>query len=154
MKRYARPAVIFVSLLGLLAFGAACGGGGSSGDDDLGECLPPFSEFLAGTWVLQQEWFANDCSFVGPSQGTLAITQADNQLTIWGQGVTTATLCGSRASSNSSFSYIINGGTMTISSFILSFSSENAASGSSNWTWRNNQGAETCSGTSQLTLFR
>lgn len=154
MTRLARPALVLALLLALLLLGPACGGGGTSGDDEVGTCVPPFSDNLTGTWVLEQEWFANDCAFVGPSQGTLLITQNDNQLTIFGQGATTATLCGSRAQSNGSFSYLVNGGTMTITRFIVQFSSESAATGSTSWIWRNNQGAESCSGTSTLTLQR
>ena len=153
MPRHLRPVVVVV-LLGILGIGAACGGGGTSGDDTIGECPPPFSDTLTGSWVLNQEWFANDCNFVGPSSAMLTMTQNDNQLTIFGQGVTTATICGSRAESNSSYSYLLNGGTMTVSRFILQFRNENQATGSTSWTWRNNQGAETCSGTSSLTLQR
>lgn len=154
MPRTARTALVLLALASCLLLGVACGGGGSSGDDNIGTCSPPFSDDLTGSWVLDQVWQAGECAFVGPSQGMLVITQNDNQLTIFGQGTTTATLCGSRAESNSSFSYLVNGGTMTITRFLLTFSSETQATGNSNWTWRNNQGAETCSGTSTLTLQR
>ena len=154
MKRHALPLTVLVSLLGILFVGAACGGGGTSGDDDLEGCPPPFSDNLTGTWVVNQEWFASQCTFVGPSSGMLTITQLDNQLTIFGQGVTTATLCGTRAQSNTSYSYLVNGGTMSVSSFLVQFQNENQATGNTNWVWRNNQGAETCSGTSTLTLQR
>lgn len=152
--RHIRPIVALALLVGMLTMGAACGTGGSSGDDSIGDCPPPFTDNLTGTWVVDQVWFANDCTFVGPSQGVITVTQNDNQLTIFGQGVTTATLCGSRAESNNSYSYLINGGTMTVSRFLVQFQNQNQASGNTTWVWRNNQGAETCSGTSTLTLQR
>jgi len=139
-------------VLAALPLLAACGEGGGSGASDPSVCPPPFSQGLAGTWIVDQTFFGDGCNTDGLGQGTILIFQNDAQLTVVGRATFQTVLCGSRATAQAPYSYAANGGILTVTQYVVQFSSAQAASGTSTWAWSN--GVDTCSGTSEFTLTR
>ncbi|MFV1959640.1 MAG: hypothetical protein ACC662_09540 [Planctomycetota bacterium] len=139
-------------VLAALPLLAACGEGGDSGSGDPVTCPPPFSLGLAGTWLVDQTFFGDGCSTNGFGQGAILIFQNEAQLTVVSRATFQTVLCGSRATAQAPYSYATNGGILTVTQYVVQFSSAQAASGTSSWTWSN--GVDTCSGTSEFTLTR
>ena len=148
----ARAAIgVLICLLVLLP---ACGSGRDEEDSDRfpGECLPPFTEGLTGTWSFQEILEGETCLTTGLNRGTFFLLQDYRALTFTGiSTIWTATLCGSRATATP-FSFPKEGGVHTVKSLLIQFSSPNRASGSTTWSWTN--GSESCEGTSTFEMIR
>ena len=142
------------SLVGLLLLGGACGGGSSSGGTG-GECAEP-SVNVNGFWAVQENTTSDVCGSE-LNQFSVTIQQDGSELILLGRTTFAATLCGSRATNNAPVSVPIVGGSpvpgiRTYSSIIMTFSSNNAFTGTG--TWSQTAGGSTCSGTSQFSGTR
>lgn len=138
-------------LIGVLCFGGACGGGGGGGDSGGGDCVEPTLE-VGGFWAVQETTSSDGCGSE-LNQFNVSIDQDGSSLIILGRTAFSATLCGSRATNDAPVSVpIVQGspvpGIRTYSSLILTFSSNNAFTGSG--TWSQSAGGTSCSGTSEF----
>jgi hypothetical protein len=132
---------------------AACGS--SSSDDDggsSGDCPAPAYLNLTGIWNVELVSAGSCQSELQRFQ--VHIAQNGDVLEFRGTTTFTAFMCGSRASIQQPFSYVVNSGVQTVNSLTISFTSSTSFSGTSAWDWVPLSGAGGCSGTSTFTGIR